>query len=124
MTAAYQDGQTDTDLIAEIRRDISDADRCNSMHISPATQQLLRSLRKAADALEISNAEVSALREVIEKAKADAWDEGFAAADINRPRSRKGHWEETRHGVRTWIPDPLPVNPYAPAVASPEGSTE
>ena len=42
-----------------------------------------------------------------------AWDEGFAAADISRPTSRKGHWEDgARKGIRTWIPDPLPTNPY------------
>ncbi|MET4780827.1 hypothetical protein [Glaciihabitans sp. UYNi722] len=50
------------------------------------------------------------------KQVADAWYEGWSAADINRPTSRKGHWDyETRKGFRTWIPDPLPVNPYRAA---------
>lgn len=45
---------------------------------------------------------------------AEAWQAGFDAADINTPRSRKGHWEpdSPRKGMRTWIPDPLPTNPF------------
>lgn len=49
---------------------------------------------------------------------ASAWDEGFAAAEISKPSSRKGHWEDSRvKGLRTWIPDPIPTNPYRAVVA-------
>lgn len=39
-------------LIAEARRDISDADRCVALSITPATHQLHRRLREVTDALE------------------------------------------------------------------------
>ena len=67
--------------------------------------------------LSASSLRVRALQEQI----ADAWDAGFAAADISRPSSRKGHWEaNNRHGIRTWIPDPIPTNPHRAVVSTKE----
>lgn len=65
--------------------------------------------RKAADALESREAEVQQLRDVIEQARADAWDEGrqSVAIDMLKPSTESGMKLATS-------------NPYRPAVALPE----
>lgn len=42
-----------------------------------------------------------------------AWDEGYEAA-ARFHESPKGHWQNNhpRAGIRTWIADPAPKNPY------------
>lgn len=91
-------------LADALERVIVDRDRYRDQTIWRDTIEEQRSYIKTLEG------ERAALRDQI----ATAWDEGWAAADINRPSSRKGHWEQDRprKGLRTWIPDPLPVNPY------------
>lgn len=45
--------------------------------------------------------------------RAKAWDEGYEAA-ARFHESPKGHWQNNhpRAGIRTWIADPAPKNPY------------
>jgi hypothetical protein len=70
-------------------------------------------LNRGMDEIRELRAAVTRLKEQLTTTQADAWDEGWGAADINRPTSRKGHWDSSsRKCYRTWIPDPLPANPY------------
>jgi hypothetical protein len=97
--------ETTEDLIAVIRAraDVADA-FMRSQGLFPSV-----ALQDTYDLLAL----VGPLTAQLATAKADAWDEGWGAANINRPTSRKGHWDSSsRKGYRTWIPDPLPVNPY------------
>ena len=66
-------------------------------------------------ALAFAKHQSDALMPTVVQALTDAWDNGFIAADMNTPRSRKGHWKDDhpRKGLRTWIPDPIPINPFA-----------
>lgn len=95
---------TDTDLIAETRKNIIEA-RDHVEHFAITGGDGVR-VTRLADNLEALLAEVSALREVIEKAKADAWDEGRAGAIADHRPPLSGF-------------DNRP-NPYRPVVASPE----
>lgn len=49
---------------------------------------------------------------------AEAWREGFKACYLHIDGGRvRGHWENDspRKGMRTWVPDPAPENPYLEA---------
>ena len=86
-----------------------------SVPYTPTTSQVRDAyIRKMRDAFIASDGEHGdEFDRWLEARDAAKWDEGWAAADINRPTSRKGHWDETtRKGFRTWIPDPKPTNPY------------
>lgn len=102
MTAAYQDGQYDTDLVAEAREPKIESGVCYDFPNGGFDYQETRDLlNRLADALESRTQEVSALREVIEKAR--------EVLSKSLPSSR-------REGLAILL--------TAPAVASPETKNE
>lgn len=49
-----------------------------------------------------------------QEVKAEGWDEGYDdASGFHEGYYSGGHWDMSAHkDVRTWVPDPAPVNPY------------
>lgn len=70
-------------LIAEARTDISDAERCEMLGVTPAAGTLLRMLRKVTDALSALTVPDGDAREAVEEEATRRWGE-FASTDTRQ----------------------------------------
>jgi hypothetical protein len=63
---------------------------------------------------EVENILSTSGTEALEAAKAEAWDEGYESGARFHEGREKGRWEDDkpRKGIRTWVADPAPGNPY------------
>lgn len=107
------------ELVANARRDISDADRCLSLHITPAAGTLHRRLREVTDALAaLSTPPADDVREALAAAARDSVDRLLGWKHLRMYGGMSPEWmDKVRDAIISGVADALEVRPRGTVAA-------